>query len=106
MLKIKDKLKYLINPDLLEKSSLVDSIKYLLDKYQNELANKTLLDVGCGSKPYENLFIRLKINYQGIDFKNYSRNFSYQQTKPDYFFLRDYKNNYQLTQFKDNSFEI
>jgi len=103
---IKERIKYYINPDFLEKSGIVNSINYLLKKYENNLKGKSLLDIGCGSKPYQYLFDKLKINYAGIDFTNFSSNYSYTQLKPDFHFSKNYKKNFKLSQLKNNSYDI
>ena len=103
---IKERIKYYINPDFLEKSGIVNSINYLLKKYENNLKRKSLLDIGCGSKPYQYFFDKLKINYAGIDFTNFSPNYSFTQLKPDFYFYNNYKKNFKLSQFKNSSFDI
>lgn len=105
-MRIKKEILYFIAPDFLERESIFGSISCLLKKYKNEFKNKKLLDIGCGSKPYEFLFRKLDIIYEGIDFRDYSCNYSYELNKPDYFFNGNYKKDYKLLRFKSNSYEI
>jgi len=103
---IKTTIKYYVNPDLLEKSSILDSINYIANKYRKRLTNKKLLDIGCGSKPYKQSFKQLGITYEGIDFENFSVNYSFKRTAPDYYFSKNYLNDFKLSQFNDDSYDI
>lgn len=100
------KIKYFIDPGFLERESITESISYLLNKYKHKIEGRKLLDIGCGSKPYAFLFKELNITYEGIDFKNYSSNYSYELNNPDFYFERNYKKDYKLSQFKNGSYYI
>lgn len=97
---------YYLNPIFIEKHSILQSIKFLLNKYYKELQNKKLLDIGCGSKPYECFFKRLDITYEGIDFKEFSKNLSFELNEPDFYFHKEYKKNFKISQFEDESYDI
>jgi len=98
--------KYYLSPIFIEKHGILQSIKFLLNKYNKELQNKKLLDIGCGSKPYECLFKKFNITYEGIDFREYSKNISFELNKPDFYFHKDYKKNFKMPQFKNESYDI
>lgn len=50
--------------------------------------NGKTIDIGCGEKPYLNIFKHC--NYLGIDFRNYSLNNDFPSSKPDFFFNDEY----------------
>ena len=79
--------------------SLYFPIRYYLKKDIKDVARRhdfsgSVLDFGCGSKPFSNLFQKSK--YEGIDFKNYSANTNFPQGKPDYFFDDKYLENFLM----------
>ena len=76
------KLYFFIHPHFIIRYYLFNDIKYVVKKYHFK---NTILDVGCGVKPYKNLFNEAS-SYVGIDFKNYSKNIGYKNEKPDIFF--------------------
>ncbi len=88
------------SPHFIIKYYLYSDIKTVIDKYDFE---GTLLDVGCGDKPYKHLFGKIT-SYQGIDFKNYSKNKTFNQNKPDIYFDTNYNKTLKLP-FGDNSFD-
>lgn len=92
------KIVFFFNPHFIAKYYLLRDIKRILEKYS--FTGKTL-DVGCGQKPYKDLF--KKSSYVGIDFKNFSQNTAFTQNTPDVFFDDTYKKNLILP-FKRNSF--
>lgn len=97
---------YYLSPIFIGRHGILQSIRFLLKKYNKELQNKKLLDIGCGSKPYERFFKKLDITYEGIDFKKYSKNISFELNKPDFYFHKDYKKNFKIPQFKNESYDI
>ena len=100
------KIKYYLNPAFIEKQSILKSVKYLINKYKKELSDKSLLDIGCGSNPYRSFFERLNMDYKGIDFKDYSANFSFGRKEPDFYFDENYKKDFKLPQFGNESYDI
>jgi SAM-dependent methyltransferase len=64
---------------------LLSDIKKMVQK--NNFTGNTL-DIGCGEKPYKNLFPNC--TYLGIDFEEYSINKDYLGEKPDMYFSKDY----------------
>ena len=80
-----------INPFYFIKKGLYDSIK----KNSNFIKGD-ILDIGCGSKPYEKIF-KKKEKYIGIDIKDSSHN--HKNSKVDIYY--DGRN----IPFEDNSFE-
>ncbi len=103
---INRQINYYLSPIFIEKHRILQSIKFLLDKYNIELQNKKLLDIGCGSKPYEFFFKKLDIIYEGIDFKEFSKNPSFELNKPDFYFHKNYKKDFKMPQFEDKSYDI
>lgn len=49
----------------------------------------SVLDIGCGNKPYQHLFIDIS-RYIGIDYAKYAKYGRYQSAGPDYFFSDTY----------------
>lgn len=103
---INRRINYYLSPIFIEKHSILQSIKFLLNKYKKELQNKKLLDIGCGSKPYKLLFERLDITYEGIDFKEFSKNPSFELNKPNFYFHKNYKKDFKMPQFEDKSYDV
>ena len=94
------KFRFYISPFFLAKFYLLKDIKETIEKYK---FSGTLLDFGCGEKPYKNLFKDITA-YEGIDFKNYSINKDFKAEKPDYYFDNDYLKTLTLP-FDNNSFD-
>jgi len=97
------KIRFFVNPSFIVRYSCLKTIKEYNKKY-SALVKRDLIDIGCGSKPYKNLF--KNVNYVGIDFKNFSRNKTYEEDKPDIFFNKNYENDFKLNQFQDDSFDV
>lgn len=93
-------LRLYISPFFLSRYYIKKDIFELLKKYNFE---GKFIDVGCGSKPYKELFREVR-EYSGIDFKSYSVNKDFQCERPDYFFRNNYLTNLRL-QFKTNEFD-
>lgn len=92
------KIKFFISPFFLIRYYLYRDIKNFTKTFKPK---NNLLDIGCGQKPFENLFEN--IDYKGIDFKNYSINKDFKKNKPDYFFNKEYlKTN--ILPFQNKSF--
>ena len=88
-------LRFWISPFFIHKFYLYRDLKTIVR--QAALSGR-LLDVGCGEKPYEELF---KSNtsikeYVGIDFRSYSKNKDFNRSKPDLYFGNEYKKNFLL----------
>jgi SAM-dependent methyltransferase len=94
------RVRFYISSFFLSKFYLLKDIKKVLNKYD---FSGSLLDVGCGEKPYKNLFKNTS-EYKGVDFKNYSINKDFRVEKPDYYFDDDYLRTLKLP-FQDNSFD-
>lgn len=92
------KIRFFLSPLFLQRFYLTNAIKKLINNYQ---FRGSIIDIGCGSKPYQNLFINA--DYQGIDFAHYSINKDSQANPPDYFFTKQYQQNYRLP-FANNHF--
>jgi len=95
-----NKYRFYTSPYFLNKFYLVRDIKYINKKYN---FSGSLLDIGCGSKPYTDLFNKIK-EYKGIDFKDYLVNKDFWARKPDYFFSNGYSKTLTLP-FKNESFD-
>jgi SAM-dependent methyltransferase len=93
------KIRFYISPYFLVRYYLIRDIKYFVSKYKFK---GTVLDLGCGEKPYKYLFQHS--DYHGIDFQNYSVNKDFEADMPDYFFDEDYKNSLKLP-FSDEQFD-
>src|SRR5438552_3455190 len=94
------KLNFFIHPHFIIKYYLLNDIKSVVDRYSFK---GTLLDIGCGEKPYKTLFVQLD-RYLGIDFKLYSANKTFVGEKPDFFFDEKYLSTFKLP-FNDNKFD-
>ena len=94
------KFRFYIFPYFLNKFYLARDIRYINKKYN---FRGSLLDIGCGSKPYRSLFDNIK-EYRGIDFKDYSVNKDFSFGKPDYFFSNKYSKTLTLP-LKNESFD-
>lgn len=62
------------------------------------------MDIGCGNKPYINLFTNVSI-YKGIDFENHSLRKDLGKSKPDRYFAINYLQTLELP-YKDEIFDI
>lgn len=61
---------FLINPSFIARSGLIKVISDVTSKFKSELViQKNILDVGCGSKPYQDLFSGAR-KYVGLDTLN------------------------------------
>lgn len=85
------KFNFYIHPHFILKYYLLRDLKWTTINYK---FNGKVIDIGCGEKPYSNLFKNSE--YAGIDFKTYSRNNTFSANKPDYYFGINYKKNYRL----------
>lgn len=94
------KIRLYISPFFLAKFYLLRDIGRIAKKYK---FSGTLLDFGCGEKPYRSLFKNIT-EYKGIDFKNYSINKDFIGEKPDYCFSNDYLKTLILP-FDNDSFD-
>ena len=95
-----NKLRFYVSPYFLNRFYLVRDIQYINKKYD---FRGSLLDIGCGSKPYRDLFNNI-VEYAGIDFKNYSNNKDFSAGTPDYFFSDEYVKTLTLP-FRNESFD-
>ncbi len=76
-------------------------VQETVDKYKFK---GTVLDFGCGDKPYKYLFKYGSI-YKGIDFREHSTNNCFPYTEsPDYYFTKDYSKTFRLP-FHDEQFD-
>ena len=93
------KIRLYISPLFLQRFLLSRKLIELIRQYR---FSGQVLDVGCGSKPYRQLF-KYSSKYLGIDFPNYSLNKDSSFSPPDYFFTSEYSQNYRLP-FAANQF--
>lgn len=93
-------LRFFLSPHFIIKYYLYRDIKEVVKKYNFQ---GTLLDVGCGNKPYKHLFGKIT-SYLGIDFKKYSKNKTFTKEKPDIFFSTGYYKTLRLP-FRNSSFD-
>jgi SAM-dependent methyltransferase len=93
------KLRLFISPFFLTRFYQLKDIRKVVKKYPFK---GTLIDIGCGNKPYKFLFSEIS-KYEGIDFKNYSINKDMGHEEPEYFFDKEYGKSFILP-FKNNSF--
>ena|SRR3989344_3603585 len=93
------KLRMFFSPHFLIKYYLLKDIIDVIQKYKFK---GSVVDIGCGQKPYKKLF-RYSGSYQGIDFKDYSKNTSFYGTRPDYFFDKKYSET-SILPFNSDSF--
>lgn len=94
------RLKFFISPFFLTKLYFYRKTKELSTKYS---FNGKVIDIGCGVKPYKHLFSKVN-KYEGIDFKSFSDNDSYKKDIPEYFFSKEYLEDFILP-FKNESYE-
>jgi SAM-dependent methyltransferase len=93
-------LRFYLSPYFIAKYYILKDIKSTLDSYS---FLGSLLDIGCGEKPYKSLFKNIT-EYIGIDFKNYSINKDFTGGVPEAFFADDYLDTFVLP-YKDQSFD-
>jgi len=89
-----------ISPFFLVRYYLSKDISNILKRYE---FSGNILDFGCGEKPFEKLFSDCQ-KYEGIDFKNYSKNKDLSGGVPDHYFSSDYLKSFSIN-FSDNSFD-
>jgi len=82
--------------------------RYYLTLHLKEVLSETrikgsILDIGCGNKPYE-FYFKDANKYVGIDFKSYSKNKDMGYNPPDYYFDSNYLKSLDLP-FKKESFD-
>jgi len=82
--------------------------RYYLKKNIGEQAKKykfkgSVIDIGCGEKPYESLFY-YSGSYLGIDFRSFSRNKGYYKSEPDFYFPKNYSLKWRLP-FSNSAFD-
>ena len=94
------KARFYISPYFVFKRQLLMDLEKVAGKYR---FTGSLLDIGCGEKPYKKLFPLVK--YIGIDFNKYSKNKDISQGRPDYYFDKSYLENGKLP-FKSSSFNV
>jgi len=93
-------LRHYYSPYFLCRHYIRKSIQDMLGAYN---FRGSLLDIGCGQKPYRNLFAHVS-EYKGIDFKDFSVNRDFEQSGPDFFFDENYKTTSTLS-FDSASFD-
>ena len=89
-----------LSPFFLYRYYLKRDIKTILQKYK---FTGSVIDIGCGSKPYKPLFTSVK-EYKGIDFNNFSINKDFKNDKPDIYFSKTYRVDFRLP-FRANQFD-
>ena len=92
-------LKKLVSPYFVSAYYKYRDIERVTSKYS---FSGSILDVGCGNKPYQQLFSEAT-KYIGIDFQDFSVNKNMNFQKPDKYFPKSYTKNFKLP-FKKNSF--
>ncbi len=92
-------LRLYISPFFVIKHYLLRDIAIVAKKYHFK---GKVLDIGCGEKPYANLFS--KSEYVGIDFEKFSKNNDLSCGQPDFFFPEDYSE-YLCLPFEDDAFD-
>jgi SAM-dependent methyltransferase len=93
-------LRFYISPYFIAKHYILRDIENILEQYP---LKGSLLDIGCGEKPYKNLFVNID-TYTGIDFNNYSINKDYDGEAPESYFSDDYLDTLSLP-YGDASFD-
>jgi SAM-dependent methyltransferase len=96
---VNKKLRFYISPFFLSRYYITRDIRRFVKKYKFQ---GTILDFGCGEKPYEYLFENPK--YSGIDFPEYSANKDFAGEKPDFYFDENYRKTLNLP-FPDEHFD-
>lgn len=98
------KVRIYLSPFFLSRYYLRNDIIEILREYK---LRGSLLDVGCGQKPYRLLFDKIRKyirKYKGIDFQSYSANKDMNYGAPDYFFSHNYLSDLKLP-FDDCQFD-
>lgn len=96
---MKSKIRSFISPFFLTRYYQYKDISKITQKYTFK---GSLIDIGCGSKPFKNLFQKVN-KYEGIDFIQYSVNKDFASEPPEHYFSNSYTKNYLLP-FKDNEY--
>lgn len=89
-----------LSPHFLPKFYLCNAIRKITQTYD---FTGSVLDIGCGEKPYINMFSKTT-KYIGIDFKSYSKNKEYAYGKPNMYFTSKYSINHRLP-FDSHTFD-
>ncbi len=90
-----------LSPFFINKYYLFKAIKKIADE---GIVHGEIIDIGCGEKPYKNLFTTSGNDYKGIDFETYSKNNDFAKEKPDYYFGKNYLRDFLLP-FKSGSYD-
>jgi len=98
--RIIDIIRYQLSPFYIPRKYLSRDLKLVIEKHT---FTGSILDIGCGSKPYRPFF-RDAISYTGIDFETYSLHRGHRQEPPDYYFPPKYLEDFVLP-FKDGQFD-
>ncbi len=85
------KLRLFFHPHFVIKYYLYKDLKAITSNYSFK---GRILDIGCGNKPYQDLF--KPAIYKGIDFKKFSSNSEFSINKPDYYFRAPYLSTFKL----------
>lgn len=93
-------IRFYVSPYFISKLYLLKDIQSIVKKYQFK---GSILDIGCGQKPYKYLF-KTADKYLGIDFKNYSINKDFKGEGPDLYFADNYLKTLSLD-LADESFD-
>lgn len=93
-------LRFYLSPYFIAKYYILKDTKSTLGSYS---FRGSLLDIGCGEKPYKSLFKSID-EYIGIDFANYSINKDFKGEAPEHYFTDDYLNTLILP-YKNESFD-
>lgn len=93
------KIRGYISPFFLVRHALYNDIRDVLSRYS---FTGKVMDVGCGNKPFLNLF--KSCDYLGVDFEKFSVNKDFDSSRPDFFFSNKYLRNYLLP-FKNKEFD-
>lgn len=93
-------LRFYISPYFIAKHYILKDIENILKQYS---LRGSLLDIGCGEKPYKSLFANID-TYTGIDFNNYSINKDFKGEVPEQYFSDNYLDTLSLP-YGDSSFD-
>lgn len=93
-------IRFYISPFFASKYYLKKDILWCIKSFN---FNGSIMDYGCGAKPYRSYFTSTE-KYEGIDFDSYSENKDFIGSKPDYYFGEDFKVSFNLP-FKSNSYD-
>lgn len=106
MIKIIKSLYFHAYPNFLVKESIRKSIEMILKDYKDDFKYKKSLDIGCGSKPYAQIFKKNNIEYEGIDFDDYTKYYPSDLDRPNYIFNKFYTQKFLCPEFEDKSYDI